>query len=85
MHLHTLLLPLPLEGEPVAAECIRHGGVRVILTCKNISVVKERYFTYLLTIVQHSLQLVNIPAREVVAVENLWREITHLSTYLYLV
>ena len=33
-HLHTLLLPLPLEGEPVTAECIRHGGVRVILTCK---------------------------------------------------
>ena len=46
---------------------------------------RKIFLTYLPTVVQHSLQLVNIPAREVVAVENLWREITHLSTHLYLV
>ena len=46
--------------------------------------MKIMYYIYTLTVVQHSLQLVNVPAREVVAVENLWREIRHLSILIYI-
>ena len=52
--LDSFLLAMPLVGQPVTAEAIWHGGIRVVFT-----------------IIKNSLQLIYIPAREIVTVKYL--------------